>query len=350
MHKHGGDIYGGDVRLDFSANLNFFGMPESVREAAYRGILNSEHYPDVECRELRRAISVHDGIPVEQIVCGNGAADLIFGLVLAKRPKLAVLAAPTFYEYEQALHMVDCQIRRVYLSEEEGFPYSERILEALTPEVDMIFLCHPNNPTGQLLEAELREKILARCEACDILLVLDECFTDFLDDEEREKYPWGCAERNYEHVAVLRAFTKIYAMAGLRLGYAIVPDENLRERLRLVRQPWSVSIPAQMAGAAALKEEAYVERFRGVLKEERAWLKGELEKLGITPIGSHANYIFFRSVEDLTERMRREGILIRDCANYEGLHAGYYRIAVRTREENTELIRALGKVLAQDRR
>lgn len=343
MQKHGGDIYQRDYRLDFSVNVNPLGTPERVMEAACEGISHSDRYPDVECRKLRAKLSLAEGVPGGRIVFGNGAADLIFALALAKRPKKVLLPAPTFAEYEQAVRMAGGQVIYHELSEAEGFLLDERITESITPDTDMLFLCNPNNPTGLPLKKELVFRILERCAACGTLLVVDECFNEFLDDPKAysvKEYLDG-----YPGLFILKAFTKVYAMAGLRLGYGFSSDQELLARMGEMRQPWNVSIPAQYAGVAALDETDYVSRCKAMLAGEREYLKAGLKGMGFTVYDSQANYIFFRAWPGLYQAMAEQGILIRDCGNYAGLSEGYFRIAVKTHEENTELIRTMEEVI-----
>ena len=129
MHKHGGDIYSDENCIDFSANINWRGMPARVRKAAWDGVAKSGNYPDPECRRLTAAIAKREGLKQEQVICGNGAADLIFSLARARQPQHALLFSPTFFEYEQALRSVGCELKRYELKEERGFVAGEDMLE-----------------------------------------------------------------------------------------------------------------------------------------------------------------------------------------------------------------------------
>lgn len=336
MHQHGGAIYDHKNVLDFSSNTNLLGIPEGVVRAACEGVTLSYRYPDTQCFGLRQAISKVEQIPMEQIICGNGAADLIFSLVRSIKPRKALIPIPSFYEYEQALRMVECEIVYHNMKGEDGFSLREDFLEAMTDEVDVIFLCNPNNPTGHLIQREFMEVILRRCEDYDILLVVDECFMDFVSASKQHTIKDLCIKS--KHLFVLKAFTKLYAMPGLRLGYGFCNQIELLNKMKEMSQPWNVSIPAQMAGIAALKEEEYVRLSLELLKQERTYLKREMEKLRFKIYGSKANYIFFRAKRGLYEACLEKGFLIRDCSNYKGLEAGYYRIVVKTHEENEKLI------------
>lgn len=343
IYQHGGDIYSQEYRLDFSANINPKGMPASVIQAAQDSIHTCANYPDSHCRSLVQKIAEKEGVRKEQIICGNGAADLIFLIVHAVSPRNALLIAPGFAEYEQALNTVDCNISFYELSAEDGFIYKDDYMDYLTDDLDMIFLCNPNNPTGILMEPEWIFKVLGICREKNIFVVLDSCFIDFLDKEEA--YDFVKVIEAFPNLFILKAFTKIYAMAGLRLGYAITSDTSLLDKCRRMVQPWSVSIPAQAAGIAAIQEYQYVQDTKQLIQQERIWLKNQLGKYVERVYDSQANFLFFRSHPELGERCKKEGILIRDCSNYHGLKKGFYRIAVRTREENQELIRVIAKVL-----
>lgn len=337
---HGGDVYSTEnLRVDFSANINPLGMPDPVKAAAIASLSQCGCYPDPLCRKLRSALSEKEQLPMDWIVCGNGAADVIFRLALAVKPKKALVLAPAFAEYEQALSAVECEIHHHFLLAENDFNVTDSILKELSTGIDLVFLCNPNNPTGQVIAPPLLERILMKCRACGILLVLDECFNDFLDKPEIHTLKGKLGK--FPNLLILKAFTKIYAMAGLRLGYGLCSDQALLERIFSAGQPWSVSIPAQEAGVQALKETEYLRCTAELIPAERQWLKSELEKQGFRVLGSKANYLFFKAYRNLKEKLLKKGILIRSCENYPGLDGTYYRVAVRTREENRLLAEAL---------
>lgn len=157
---HGGDWAGfeaeyGRPPLDFSANVSPLDVPWAVRRAVAKAARQAARYPDPLCRRLTEALALHEKVEQKQILCGNGAADLIFRVVLAKKPRTALVTAPTFAEYGQALETVDCRVKQHMLTEENGFAVTPTILEEITPELDMLFLCEPNNPTGVLTEPVL---------------------------------------------------------------------------------------------------------------------------------------------------------------------------------------------------
>ena len=341
-HIHGGDVYHHRGCIDFSANCNPLGTPEGIKKAIIKSLEHINDYPQVGYTPLKQAIAEYEKTKPEQVICGNGAAEVIFSLCRAVNPKRALVPAPTFAEYQQALYSVGCQVDFYPLDEKKQFVLDESFVQALTPELDMIFLCNPNNPTGLLVEKPLLEQILRRCQELDIIMAVDECFLDFVPSPE--KYTLKEYLETFDKLFLLKAFTKRYAMAGVRLGYGLCGDKGLLEKMEGVCQPWNVSSMAQAAGLAALQEREYVEMGRQVTFEELAYLKKELSALGYLVYPSQANYVFFTGPQDLYERLEQKKLLIRDCSNYTGLSKGYYRVAVKNHQDNQQLIKALKEI------
>lgn len=337
--SHGGDWAGfqekyGKLPLDFSASTTPLPMPEEIREAVLRSLDRADRYPDPLCRELTAALGKRHGLSRSHILCGAGAADLLFRLVLAKRPRRAMIVEPAFSGYEEVLRTVDCQIERFFLREEDGFTLTEDFLPRITPRLDMLFLCSPNNPTGRSVPTDLLGKIRERCRQRGALLMLDACFEDFLPGPPQTG-PF-----------VLRSFTKWYPMAGLRLGYAVCPDAELLEKMRRQGPPWAVSVPAQAAGLAALEEQAYSQQLSVLIREQRPVLAAGLAALGCRVIPGEANFLlFFCPERSLDRKLEKKGILIRNCSNFPGLGSGWYRTAVRTGKENQILLQIMREVL-----
>jgi threonine-phosphate decarboxylase len=350
---HGGDIYGHKdlmdkdregLFLDFSVNTNPLGMPDSVKAAIRDHVEDYQRYPDPSCRALRAALAHHEGVPENRICCGNGAADLIFRLCLVKKPRLALICAPAFSEYERAVTLSGGKVILHHLKEAGGFTLDSRILEQIRQDLDMVFLCNPNNPTGRLIDPALLAEILRRCREFHILVVVDECFLPFT-------HALSLMEDLSSSLVVLRAFTKTFSLAGLRIGYILSSEEALINAAAGAGQCWSVSAPAQVAALAALECMSWLEQSQDIIEMERPFLSGELRGLGFTVFDSDANFLLFRS--DLPVRSERpllyrliaKGILIRNCGNFNGLDERYYRCCVKQRTQNERLIAALREVL-----
>ena len=344
---HGGDIYSAEYSNDFSISTSPLGMPDGVRKAYIESANTLSQYPDVRCRELRTVISKEFLIPKEWIVCSAGAAELIYAVANAIRPRSGLVIAPSFSEYETALRLSGCTDIRFYTCREEsGFLIGEDILDLITDDLDLFDLCNPNNPTGVLVSFELMLEIVERCRQKHVLLVLDECYVGLL------RYPKQVTmlrrlEGN-DYLFILNAFTKLYSVPGLRLGVGVTSSRPLLEKVRSCMQPWNVSSAAQACGIAALRDKAYVHRVRETVQEEMDFLKSSFDRIGITWYGSSSNFMFFRGPEDLFDRCAAEGILIRDCSNYRGLEPGYFRVSCRMRRDNEKLCGILAGIYAEE--
>ena len=348
--NHGGDIYRNRVTFDFSVNVNPYGMPESCERAIIDSLKNASCYPDCEMTELREKLAqkeLGEKAAAENVIAGNGASEIIYALCQALKPKTALVTAPAFKEYENAVQIAEGKVLYEELKEAESFALTERILERITPELDLLFLCNPNNPTGQIMERELLIKIAKRCEETATWFFLDECFLPFMDDEE--EFTMKESLKDFPHLMILKAFTKIYGMAGIRFGYLLSENKEILEKIRGVMQPWNVSIPAQAAAMAAIDEDEFVLKTKKLIREERELLLSEMNAMGVEIIGEpKANYIFFKGKEDLAKRFLEKGVLIRSCNNYTGLGEGYFRIGIRTPEANKDFVRIMKEILAGD--
>ena len=352
QYQHGGDIYSesnqtsGKKIVDFSANINPLGLPQGIRKAIIDSLDSCINYPDAFCRRLRAATADFLEVSPEYLFFGNGAADVLFRLVLAVRPRTALLLAPTFADYEKALHTVNCQVDYYKLSH-ENFMIAENILDQIQPGLEMVVICNPNNPTGKICAEGLLLQILQRCRECGTLLLIDECFMDFVPEDQG--YSFRKYLQAYSNLVILKAFTKTFAIPGVRLGYCLTSNAAVLEGLHEMGQDWNVSIMAQEAGIAAVKETEYLKQSLAYVQKERIYLLDNLKKLpGITTYDSLANYIFFRvdpEPADFAAKLKAEGLLIRSCANYRNLDAGYYRIAVKKHEENETLIATLKLIM-----
>ena len=345
---HGGDFTGfrrefGYDPLDFSANVSPLGVPSSVVRAITEAATEADRYPDPLCRDLCDAIGAYEEVDPSYVICGNGAADIIFRFAGAMKNKSVLVTAPTFSEYETALTANGCTVKRYVLKEENGFHVDDGFIDEITDDTDIVFLCEPNNPTGVTSGREFLKKALKACEDHDAVLVIDECFNEFIDDPQ--SLTMKQALERTQNLMILKAFTKVFAMAGVRLGYALCSNQSIIEGIRDAGQPWSVSGLAQAAGIAALSEPEYVTRLSAMVKRERAFLFEGMTGLGIKVIPGEANYLLFRGPDDLEEKMRKRGILIRNCSNYPGLGEGWFRTAIRTREDNEKLLLILKEEL-----
>lgn len=346
---HGGDWYSyqteyGKLPLDFSVNISPLGPPEGILRAAANALAEADRYPDSQCRSLRSRLFEYHRIPAEHIVCGNGAADLIYRLCRVLRPHRAIVPVPCFTEYERALSSVGCDTLRFPLSPEQSFRLSTEFSNTVRAGISLVFLCSPNNPSGLTVSTETLYATLNACRTAGSILALDECFLDFCEMSDTASLIPILNE--YPELVIFRSFTKLYAMPGLRLGYALCGSEPLAAAMQEEGAPWMVSRIAEAAGEAALNETDYVRRVRNLIHTERPRLHAALSALGLRIIPGEANYLLFQSTNpNLRQDLAAKGILIRDCADYAGLAPGWYRTAIRTPGENDALLAALREVL-----
>lgn len=334
-----------DQLLDFSANINPLGMPDTLKQAIVAQLSCAERYPDVDYQQLHQALAAHHGVPAAWCLAGNGETESIFTLVHGLKPKRAMVVAPGFAEYRRALETIDCEIATFALREADGWQLTSRLLDALTPELDCLFLCTPNNPTGLLPERALLLAVAERCNALNIQLILDEAFLDFIPGEQG----FIPLLAQNPHIWVLRSLTKFYAIPGLRLGYLLNGDARAVARLRRHQMPWSINAFAALAGEIVLNDREYQQRTWRWLDEEGTRFYRALKNMpGLKVYPGRANYLFLRCERaevELQYALLQRRILIRSCANYPGLDERYFRVAIRGAAENQQLLDALHQVL-----
>ncbi|MCI6159598.1 MAG: threonine-phosphate decarboxylase CobD [Selenomonadaceae bacterium] len=351
IFRHGGNIYAPSPTgkwLDFSANINPMGMADEVADTIRAHIVDLVHYPEPNAVRLRQAIGKACGIPMEAVLPGNGASDLLYLLFEMIRPAHVLLPIPTFSEYERAALAARSRVRYFGLLPDMGFRPDMGKLLGACPATNVLVLCNPNNPTGVLLHREAVEMLAMAMKGRDQWLVVDESFLDFRADGTRESVlP---LVMRYPHLLVLRSMTKFYALPGLRLGFLAAHPDTVR-RLRRGRDIWAVNTLAQEAGITALGLPDYAEKSRALVKREGAFLHEAMERMGIGSLAPTVNFLLLDlhktgcTAADLAERLRAHGILIRDCSNYPGLDAYYARIAVRTQKENQTLVQAMEEAI-----
>lgn len=332
--------------LDFSANINPLGINKKVKESMIAALDKVERYPDITYLDLKQCISNYEHIKINNIFIGNGAAEVIFNIARAIKPDKILLPAPTFSEYEEAVRSVDSKIKYYKLKEENRFYLDENFLKEIDEDIDLIFICNPNNPTGVLTKKNFVEGVLKKAEEVNAFVVIDESFLDFVEDEAY--YSSKDLLGKYKNLIIVKSLTKFFAMPGIRIGYGISYNEEIIEKINRVSVPWAVNIVAAEATCTALKEEVYIKESIEYVKAQRDYLYKELKKLEFIKVFQPSvNFIMFKVLNnvDLKEQLIKYGILIRNCGNYEGLSEEFYRVAVRTQEENIKLITIMKTVL-----
>ncbi|MCR5451409.1 MAG: aminotransferase class I/II-fold pyridoxal phosphate-dependent enzyme, partial [Lachnospiraceae bacterium] len=326
-------------RLDFSVNTNPLGLPERVRRVIKDSIDSTNIYPDPEKTLLHGSIAEHHGVRSANVLCGNGASELFMAIVHAMRPKNILIPVPSFYGYEYVAKA--CGAFTEYYERGSEYGLGEKFISVLSDDSrgwDMTFISCPNNPTGLMVPIPVLEHILDVCEEHDIYCVLDLCFLELT--AEYEEYEKFLNEHEYPHLIKVYAFTKTYAMPGIRIGY-IITEQGVRDRIAQQIPEWNISMLAEKAGLACLEEQQYLEESREFIRRERSWMKENLKELSIESYESHTNFLYVYTESPIFDILFRERILIRDCSNFRGAEEGYYRIALRRHDENKELLKIL---------
>ena len=332
--------------LDFSASINPLGPPPGVAEAVAAAFARVVHYPDDGAPELRAALAGYHGCRPDEVCVANGSTELIWALPRAVGGRRALVVAPPFGEYAQALVQAGWQVDYLLTTAAEGFTLPlDQLAERLAAGYDLLLLGNPGNPTGALVPPATVAEVTRLCRQRSTFLALDEAFMDFCEESSAKGIVL-----NAERGMILRSLTKFFALPGLRLGYALGPTAVIA-RLAAQVPPWSVGTLAQAAGLAALADPAYRERTRQLIAEERCWLAlqlAELPALQVYPAA--ANYLLVEMTTGLPaavlrDRLLAERILIRECSTFVGLDNRFFRVAVRSRADNDRLVAALQRHL-----
>lgn len=358
---HGGNVYkiyrekGMKEILDYSSNINPYGLPEQFKEAIISNLSILEKYPDPDYIELREEIAKINKVELKNIIVGNGATEIIFLYMKVLKAKKILIVSPTFGEYERAMRATldDIQVDYFKLEETDNFiPNIKKIKAELDKKYDLLVMCNPNNPTGQFVSVKELEKILEKCTEVGTKLFVDEAFVEFVEN-------WGeksiiKTEKDKKNVFVLRAFTKFFAIPGLRLGYGICFDDEFMTKMLEKKEPWSVNNIAELAGKVLLKDKEYIEKTNKWIKEEKKYMYENLIKIeGIKSYKTEINFILVRindeylekiNVQKLREKMLKKGILIRDASNFVYLDNKYFRLAIKDRKNNMIVLEVLKKI------
>ena len=367
MDFHGGNIYKifreKNIKeiLDYSSNINPYGVPESLKQKIIENIGILERYPDPDYVELREKLAELNKVDISNITVGNGATESIFLFMKVLKPENVLIVSPTFGEYERAVRAWDSsenreiEIEYFELEEKDEFRLNiGKLKKELEKKYDLAIICNPNNPTGKFLKMAETEEILKECNKYDTKLFIDEAFIEFLEDGLKESIV--NSGENKKNLFVTRAFTKFFAIPGLRLGYGIYFDKSLGKKIAEKKEPWSVNNIAEMAGITVLDDTEYIEETLSWITEEKKYMYEKLDEIsGIKPYKTEVNFICVKikdelfskgmNVKKLREKMIEEGILIRDASNFKFLDERFFRLAIKDRRSNDRVIEVLKKIL-----
>ena len=385
MDFHGGNIYKifreKNIKeiLDYSSNINPYGIPESLKKRITENLEILERYPDPDYVELREKLAYLNKVDISNIILGNGATEIIFLFMKVINPKKILIVSPTFGEYERAVKATErvedssimrdsnkkkydeksfgkqkIEIEHFELKENDDFKLNiHNLKNELEKKYDLLIMCNPNNPTGKFLKLSETEEILKECNKYNTKLFIDEAFIDFLKDGIKESII--NTKEDKQNLFVTRAFTKFFAMPGLRLGYGIYFDKKLEKRISEKKEPWSVNNIAEMAGLTVLDDTKYIEETLKWIAEEKTYVYEKLNEInGIKPYKTEVNFITVKiednfilkglNVKILRGKMIEKGILIRDASNFKFLDERFFRLAIKNRKNNDRVIETLKKI------
>ena len=386
MDFHGGNIYKifreKNIKeiLDYSSNINPYGIPESLKKRITENLEILERYPDPDYIELRQKLAHLNKVDVSNIILGNGATEIIFLFMEVVNPQKVLIVSPTFGEYERAVKATErvenssilgnsdkkkddenscgkqkIEIEYFELKESVNFKLNiHNLKNELEKKYDLLIICNPNNPTGKFLKLDKTEEILKECNKYNTKLFIDEAFIDFLKDGMKKSII--NTKENKQNLFVTRAFTKFFAMPGLRLGYGIYFDKKLEKRISEKKEPWSVNNIAEMAGLTVLDDTEYIEKTLKWITEEKTYVYEKLNEInGIKPYKTEVNFITVKiednfilkglNVKILRGKMIEKGILIRDASNFKFLDERFFRLAIKDRKNNDRVIEVMKEIM-----
>lgn len=337
--------------LEFSGPINFLGPSPKAVEAIQQHAKLIRFYPDPNPVELRTEIAKYVGHGVEEsnIILGNGSIELIYMITDALPSGFkAVIPVPSFTEYEKAVLRVGGEVVFVKLPEDFALDV-ERVKKAVMADTRIIYICNPHSPSGTLYSKEVILDLVEFCRTRNIIVSVDENYIEFA--EKGQEATMAGYVKQYSNLFVIRSVTKFYGMPGIRFGYGIAA-EDLIETLQAIRQPWSINSLASYAVLAALKDVEFIENTKRTIAKERAQFAKMLSEIsGLQVFPSETNFLLVKitgkkiTSTALKEELARKGILIRDCSTFVGLDDSYFRVTVRSAEENLKLVNTLKDTL-----
>lgn len=357
-NSHGGNLYLASKKfgikeedfLDYSANINPLGVPKQLEELIKNNIQNLVNYPNIDYTVLTNQVADFLDISSNNVIVGNGATEIIYLALEHLKIKKALMPVPTFSEYDGACKKYNVELQYHYLKDKNDFKLNvEELKDSINKDIELIFLCNPNNPTSTLMKKSEVLEIVDFAKGPGIFVILDESFIDLTDEEEENSL--SKLVEQYNNLIIVRSFTKFFGIPGLRLGCGIC-NESLASEITKKRLPWSINYFATLLGEMLDKNNTYIQETKKWINEEPLWFYNELKEVqGIEVFKPNTNFILVKILDErfnsvsLRDSMGRRGILIRDCSNYVNLSDIYVRFAVKDRESNSIFLEKLKEIL-----
>ena len=298
--------------------------------------------------QLRKKIAEFNSLDLSNIIVGNGATEILFLYLKALKPKKVLILAPCFAEYERALKSASAEINYFELKESDNFyPNIENLKKEIEANnYDLLLFCNPNNPTGQFIKLEDIKEVVEACENKNTKIFVDEAFIEFIENW----YEKTVSLFRNKSIFIMRAFTKFFAIPGLRLGYGIGFDEEILNKMWDEKEPWTVNTFANLAGLVMLDDKEYIEKSEKWILEEKKFMYKELSEFQyLKAYKTECNFILLKiqniSSASLRDKMIEKNILIRDASNFKFLDYHFVRLAIKDRESNIKVLEALADIM-----
>lgn len=333
--------------IPFAGNVNPLGISPLLKKSMASHIESISEYPDRDYKELRSTLALYCNVPMEHIIVGNGATEMISLTMQLLRPKHALLLSPTYSEYTREIDLVGGHVEEYFLREDLDFKLDlNDLISKLTDDIDLLAICNPNNPTSSALNTEEITKILTHCKLHDIFVMIDETYVEFAPDiNEITAVP---LTQEFTNLMVLRGISKFYAAPGMRLGYGITGNMDFLAKMREKQTPWSLNSLGAYAGELMFKDQEYIQKTRNLILSERDKLYKELKEIPTYKVyPAYANFILLKiqkpglTSSDAFEACIKEGLMIRDCASFQCLDGEFIRFCIMMPEDNARLLNVL---------
>jgi len=351
IRRHSPVIHGGKIPtknsdhkiIDFSSNITPLGIPNSAKSIIKKNLDKVQFYPDPNSETVISNLEKYTHLPKSNIIVGNGAIEILYNFCFAFLSKTTkvLIHVPTFQEYETAVKLSNCKIS--YFNS-LNLSVNIDLFISQIPKNGCIFLCNPNNPTGELLSKKELLFIIIAAKKLKTIVFIDECFIELVPKSNESVLSYV---KKYDNIFILRSLTKSFGLPGLRIGYACGSKEIIKI-LQKIKIPWSVNSLAQDAANVVIKNVSHIKKSNLIIKKELKYLENSISMLnGFECISSSTNFILIKTKYDSTKLQRKllkSKILIRDCKNFRGLDNHYIRIAVKSHKDNVKLVTALEKI------
>ena len=330
--------------IPFAGNVNPLGISPLLKKSMASHIESISEYPDRDYKELRSTLALYCNVPMEHIIVGNGATEMISLTMQLLRPKHALLLSPTYSEYTREIDLVGGHVEEYFLKEDLDFKLDlNDLISKLTDDIDLLAICNPNNTTSSALNTEEITKILTHCKLHDIFVMIDETYIEFAP--EGTSLSAVSLVPEFDNFMVIRGVSKFFAAPGLRFGYGLTSNQAFLQTLLTHQNPWSLNSIGAYAGERMLKDTDYIQKTWSLINSERTRMCTELSGLDTVKIyPAYANFVLLKILKegltsfDVFEKAIHQNLMIRDCSSFESLNGEYVRFCIMNPEDNDRLL------------